>query len=575
MSADLREGVRRRESVVPGIARTARGFGRLVLVAGMVPVTVAGPPGPVDRAGDPLTPGAVARLGTTRFRHGSSIRQVAYTPDGKLLMSLGDDGVIRLRDAATGVEIRRLAEESPRISGFALAPGGRTLVTSSREDVVIRTWEVASGRRIHRGPDHGVAAQIVATSPDGLRLARGSRDGIALADATTGRLIRRIEGHPRGSDFLVFTPDGRLIAVAEAAVRTQDRQVSLWEVATGQEVRRLEGHLGVIRAIAFSPDGRLLATGADDRPRWRDQSLRIWDVANGRLSHRLDVHRSGVGALAFSPDGARLASAGEDGTALIWDVRALIPEALPSPSDRSPEPLVALWGTLRDDDAAAAESAAWALASRPEPATALLAERLRPVTPADPSRVAALIADLDSPRFSVRERASGELGRLGLRVEPALKAALRSRPTPEVRSRIERLLRKPGESVPSPELLRVRRAIGVLERIGNDEARRVLEGLAEGAPGMPETEQARAAARRLRLRSGALPQPTRRAGVVAPSPDQHLSRDVIDPTDPSRRVPGGMARVLGPHPGGDDASHSRDAAWARQAAAPPRPHLAP
>jgi WD40 repeat protein len=906
MYADVRERVRGRESVGLGIARTAaRCLGNLLLVAGMVQVAAAGPPGPVDRAGDPLPPGAVARLGTMRFRHGSSIRQVAFTPDGKILVSLGDDGVIRLWDAAAGVQIRHIGEAPARTSGFALVPGGRTLVTASRDDGPIRAWDVSTGGQVRRAPDHGVSAEVVACKPDGRRLAWGGREGIALADSSTGRLVRRIGGHSLGNDFLAFapdgrtlisggrdaarwtgggmaveasirswdgdtgeprlhiptgtdevvalavspdgqriaaglkdrsvriwdagsgaelrrftglerdaaclafapdgrtlasgdgapapwepwdvglagislwdlatgrelarwgahqwcvrglafspdgrtlasagaedvvrlwdaatgrearpapghrgaiqaiafapdgrmvvtagldgtlrawdpddgtelrraaagryplsflafsadgavlasggqdvlrlwepatlrevrrfgsmagsndraalspdgrllasradrgvrlwetatggprallggaedefardpvflgdgsivgamdrgtsvrlwdastgrelrritagemalriepSPDGRLLAVAEAAVHTQDRQVSLWEVATGREVGRLGGHLGLIRALAFSPDGRLLATGADDRPRWRAPSLRIWDVARGRLLRRLDPHPSGVAAMAFSPDGARLASAGEDGTALIWDVRALIPGIATSPSAASPEPLEALWAALGGEDAAAAESAAWALAGRPGPATALLAERLRPATPAaDSSRIAALIADLDSPRFSTRELASGELGRLGVRAESALKAALRGRPTPEFRSRFERLLSRPGESVPSPELLRVRRAIGVLERIGNDEARRVLEGLAGGAPGMPETEQARAAARRLRSRSGALPNLARQSGIVGDwTPEPRPTKSRAMPGRTSRSNPAMIALWMGP-----------------------------
>ena len=174
MNADVCEGVSGRESVELGIARTAtKCLGSLVLVVGMVQAAIAGLSGPVDRAGDPLPPGAVARLGTTRFRHGNSIRQVAYNPDGKILVSLGDDGVIRLWDAANGVEIRRLAEAPPRTSGFALVSDGRTLVTASRDDGLIRTWEVASGRPIRRILDHGIAAEVVTASPDGRRLAWG------------------------------------------------------------------------------------------------------------------------------------------------------------------------------------------------------------------------------------------------------------------------------------------------------------------------------------------------------------------------------------------------------------------
>ena len=116
-----------------------------------------------------------------------------------------------------------------------------------------------------------------------------------------------------------------------------------------------------------------------------------------------------------------------------------------------------------------------------------------------------LIADLDSAQFAVREEASRELEKLGEPVEPALRQALRSRPTLETRRRLERLLEKLDAPVPPVETLRALRAVEVLEHIGTAEARRVVQDLARGAAGAGLTEEAAAAVQRMARSQGIRP----------------------------------------------------------------------
>jgi hypothetical protein len=112
-----------------------------------------------------------------------------------------------------------------------------------------------------------------------------------------------------------------------------------------------------------------------------------------------------------------------------------------------------------------------------------------------------LIADLDSPEFDVREMAQKKLAALGEQAEPALRQALEGKPALEVRKRLERL-RADAEwagrgLVRSAELLRTLRAIRVLEHVGDQEARQVLQKLAAGDAASRSTRHAKEALQRL------------------------------------------------------------------------------
>src|SRR5262245_3112499 len=104
-----------------------------------------------DAVGDPLPPGALARLGTLRWRAGSTIIFVAYRTDGKSLVTVGQDFVVQIWDTATGKEIKKFDASGGtaainalggRVSPFAhsgavaLSGDGKTLVCGSRDGIV-------------------------------------------------------------------------------------------------------------------------------------------------------------------------------------------------------------------------------------------------------------------------------------------------------------------------------------------------------------------------------------------------------------------------------------------------------
>jgi hypothetical protein len=153
----------------------------------------------------------------------------------------------------------------------------------------------------------------------------------------------------------------------------------------------------------------------------------------------------------------------------------------PEPAGAAPE---ALWEALAGADSAAAYRAVRALADRPA-AAALLRDHLTDLAAGatfndDSKRVAKLIGDLDSDDFGVREQASKGLRNLGRLVVLALRQALAAKPGPEAKRRLEQLLGEGGKA-PSPEVLRVGRALEALELMRGPEARPALEALAKDA----------------------------------------------------------------------------------------------
>jgi hypothetical protein len=178
-------------------------------------------------------------------------------------------------------------------------------------------------------------------------------------------------------------------------------------------------------------------------------------------------------------------------------VPALVAAAVKRRTEPSARELEALWQDLGAEDGARADRAVWALAAAPRRAVPFLRTRLRPVAAMDEQRLARLVADLGSERFTTRDRAARELERLGDVAAPALRRTVSGGGPLELRRRAEQLLRKVEAPVTDPEKLRPLLAAEALERIGSPEAQEVLQVLARGSPGARLTREAQAALRRL------------------------------------------------------------------------------
>jgi WD40 repeat protein/serine/threonine protein kinase len=242
--------------------------------------------------------------------HKGTVYAVEFTGDGRSLLSAGADGTVRLWDLERKTEARLLSGHRGAALRVRAVPGA-PLALSAGVDRVVRVWDLVQGRW------EAVLGQVpvcgLAYAPSGRTLAVGRSGEVVLRDLATGQ-ERALGGAFRGEVRVAWSPDGKLLAVAEGQLGYASAgEVQVWDVAAGRCLRTLAGHAGGALAVAFSPDGKTVATGERGRSLLDPTRVRLWDAASGEVRRTLR-HRHAVAALAFSPDSRLLAS----GTATNW-----------------------------------------------------------------------------------------------------------------------------------------------------------------------------------------------------------------------------------------------------------------
>ena len=243
--------------------------------------------------------------------HTSFVTAIAFSSDGKKILSGSFDNTLRLWDTETGQLIHQLEGHTSWVNGIAFSPDGKKILSGSH-DKTVRLWDTDSGQLLHTLEGHTSWVNGIAFSRDGKKILSGSHDKtVRLWDTESGQLLHTLEGHTSSVSAIAFSPDGKkfLIWGDHDTLRLSDTE-------SGQLLYTFQGPTGFVIAIAFSPDGKKILSGSDDN------TVRLWDTESGQLLHTLEGHTDNVKTIAFSRDGKKIISGSRDNTVRLWDTES-------------------------------------------------------------------------------------------------------------------------------------------------------------------------------------------------------------------------------------------------------------
>jgi uncharacterized protein (TIGR03067 family) len=307
------------------------------------------PPQPISKPGPPVPAMAVPapavrfpqELGNLFAGGKGDMRRVAISHDEKAVATGFGDGSVMVWNAATRKATTLEGHKLP-VTSVAFTPDGKKLLTGAGNaggvGGEVKLWDLATGKPLSVSEGHEGAVYAVAVSPDGKTLAAGFENGIELWDAEN-RERRPLPPMFPGVriNSITFAPDSQTIAAAgKPAI------VYLWDPLTGKEKGTLKGHTGEIESIHFHPDGLTLASGG------HDGKVKLWDLRTHEARSTLQATRDNwVCSVAFRGDGKVLAVGLTNQTVKLFDpATTKEPKDLLHPDDPGAEVAFPLGGEV-------------------------------------------------------------------------------------------------------------------------------------------------------------------------------------------------------------------------------------
>jgi WD40 repeat protein/serine/threonine protein kinase len=230
-----------------------------------------------------------------------------------------DSGLIDIRDSETGERVLSFQGHDGDVNDVAFSPDG-SLLASTGEDETLKVWDTSTWRLVSSlsrdggawGPSFSADGSLVAA-------AWGEADSaeVRILNLSNDRVVSKV-GVPFAIDT-ALSPDGEHVAVARTWAPNEEAGAgAVFDVATGKQAFVFEGTNGCCpsprsRGVSWSPDGRLVAVSAED-------TARVWDTETGALRYSLRGHSGLVFSVAWSPDSSRVVTGSADGTAKVWEI---------------------------------------------------------------------------------------------------------------------------------------------------------------------------------------------------------------------------------------------------------------
>ncbi|WP_353933015.1 WD40 repeat domain-containing protein [Okeanomitos corallinicola TIOX110] len=252
------------------------------------------------------------KLATINRAHQGSVDSILISPDAKTLVSCGSDYRINLWNLQTLEFSRAFDGHTSPVLSLVTTPDSKILVSGGLDG--IRLWDLQKQLPLATLVRYDNIIYTLAISPDGQTLASGDNKGIVkLWDLKSRQLIKQLKVHSQVVTGLTFTPNGETLVSASG-----DKTIKIWNINNGEQLQTFTGHNFPVNAIAINADGKTLASAAQD-------GIKLWDLTTGELKNPLTETNNSASAwtqptkdIAFSTDGTMLASGGMDDKINIW-----------------------------------------------------------------------------------------------------------------------------------------------------------------------------------------------------------------------------------------------------------------